>query len=256
MVAKGLLPMVPIDMVASLLILTSDPDGEVSQTARKALYELPRQTILTAIEGGLDAPAIEAINSIRKEDTVQERITPKEPRPGPVEGIIPPEGVRPTPVEGTHFTPDLTVERKGEATESEWNNVCKKIQGMTVSEKIKLALLGNKQAREVLLKDSNKLVATTVLKNPRITEDEIAKIVNSRNVSNEILREVANNKEWLKKYLIRLGLVNNPRTPIGISLRQLSYLQERDIQHLAKSKNIPSVLASAARKMVMQKERH
>lgn len=240
MVAKGLLPMVPIDMVTCLLILTSDPDGDVSQTARKALYELPRQTILTTIEGGLDPSILEAIGRLRHDDTILEIITPK----------------RPKPHEEIHFTPDLTVERKGEATEAERSNIYKKIQGLTVSEKIKLALLGNKQAREVLLKDSNKLVATTVLKNPRITEDEIARIVNFRNVSDEILREVANNKEWLKKYPIRLGLVNNPRTPIGIALRQLSYLQERDIQQLAKSKNIPSVLAAAAKKMVMQKERH
>lgn len=248
MTAKALLPMVPTDLVTSLFILTMDPDEEVSQTARNGLLGLPSKTIFTAIEGGLDTSIVEAVTQLRSDVTTMKVAEPTVVEPAPHHTKVSREEI--------HFTPDLTVDKTGEFTEVERASIYRKIQGMTVSEKIKLALLGNKGAREVLLKDSNKLVASTVLKNPRITEDEIAKIVNSRNVSDEVLREVANNKEWLKKYPIRLGLVNNPRTPLGISLRQLSYLQDRDIKHLAKSKNIPSVLAAAAKKVVMQRERH
>ncbi|MBI5286166.1 MAG: hypothetical protein HY878_01075 [Deltaproteobacteria bacterium] len=243
--AKGLFPMVPRDTVISLFVLTGDPDQEVSQTARKSLCELPRQTILTAIQGDLARPIVEAIAHLRGDDSLLGGAAPQ---------VVEPKPARPV-VKEHAFTPDLTVERE-KATEVERLSLYKKIEGMTVAEKIKLALLGNKEVRDILIKDSNKLVALTVLKNPRITEDEVLKTVNSRNISDEVLREVANNREWLKKYPVRLGLVTNPRTPVGISLRQLGYLQEKDLQHLARSKNIPTTLATSAKNLLMQKERH
>ncbi|MBI3754612.1 MAG: hypothetical protein HY265_00410 [Deltaproteobacteria bacterium] len=145
---------------------------------------------------------------------------------------------------------------KETVTEAEKESFYKKVQRLNVAEKIKLALLGNKEARDILLKDSNKLVSSTVLKNPRITEDEIAKVVNSRSIPDDILRQVATNKEWLKKYNIKLGLVNNPKTPLTIALRLMGQLNEKDVQHLAKSKNVSGALASAAKKAVMQKEKN
>ena len=146
-------------------------------------------------------------------------------------------------------------EEKEYATEVEKESFYKRMQRLNVAEKIKLALLGNKEARDILLKDANKIVSNTVLKNPRITEDEITKIVNSRNISDDLLRQVSHNKEWLKKYPIKLGMVNNPKTPLTVSMRLLSQLNERDIQHIAKSKNVSSALAAAAKKMVLQKEK-
>lgn len=152
---------------------------------------------------------------------------------------------------------DVEMKREKEiVTEAEKENIYKRVQHMNVAEKIKLALLGNKEARDILLKDSNKIVSSTVLKNPRITEDEIVKIVNSRSVVDDILRQVANNKEWLKKYPIKLGMVNNPKTPLAVAMRLMNQLNEKDIQHLAKSKNVSSALSAAARKIVLQKEKH
>lgn len=149
---------------------------------------------------------------------------------------------------------ELKIEKEA-ATEAEKESLYKRVQHLNVSGKIKLALLGNKEARDILLKDSNKLVSSTVLKNPKITEDEIVKVVNSRSISDDILRQVAGNKEWLKKYPIKLGMVNNPKTPLAVAMRLLNQLNEKDVQHIAKSKNISSALAAAARKAVMQKEK-
>lgn len=149
---------------------------------------------------------------------------------------------------------ELKVEKEV-VTEAEKESFYKRVQHLNVAEKIKLALLGNKEARDVLLKDSNKIVSSTVLKNPRITDDEIVKVVNSRSVSDELLRQVAGNKEWLKKYPVKLGMVNNPKTPLAVAMRLMNQLNEKDVQHIAKSKNVSSALASAAKKIVMQKEK-
>ncbi len=154
----------------------------------------------------------------------------------------------------TAIDEDLKREKEG-AAETERENFYKRIQRMSVAEKVKMALLGNKEAREILLKDTNKLVSSSVLRNPRITEEEILRAVNSKTTPDEILRQVAGNREWVKKYPVKLGIVNNPKTPLAISMHFLGQLNEKDIRQIAKSKNVASVLSTAAKKVVMLKEK-
>jgi len=127
------------------------------------------------------------------------------------------------------------------------------IQSMPVPEKIKLAMTGDKEARGVLVKDSNRQVQDAVLENPRLTDNEIVAIVTSRITSEEILRKVANNRSWVKYYQVRLGLVSNPKTPLPISLKLLETLMLADLKRLAKSKGISNVIASAANRLAIKK---
>jgi hypothetical protein len=128
------------------------------------------------------------------------------------------------------------------------------IQHMTVGDKIKLALTGNKEARGTLLKQSNKVVSRSVVRNPRITEDEIVKITQTRSVSDEILREIARNDEWLKSYPIKRGLAFNPKTPVQVSLRLLAKLNVKDLAAHSNSKGVPGIVVAAARKIVDRKK--
>ena len=84
------------------------------------------------------------------------------------------------------------------------------VQKMTVMQKIKLSRVGGKEARALLIKDRNKIVATSVLASPKITDTEVVAIANSRGVSDEILRMVARNREWTKNYQIKSALATNP----------------------------------------------
>jgi len=129
-----------------------------------------------------------------------------------------------------------------------------RIRTMSVGERLKLALRGNKEARTLLLRDSNRIVIRFVLKNPRITEDEIVALTNNRSIDEELLRTIAERREWTKNYLVRTGLVSNPRTPIALAMRFLPTLDERDIRRLAKSKNVPEAVAGAARRMVASRQ--
>lgn len=127
-------------------------------------------------------------------------------------------------------------------------------QVMGVAEKIKIAQTGDKEWRMILIRDSNKLVSGTVIRNPRITESEVLAIVKSSIQNDEILRVVCASKEWLKNYQIRKALVENPKTPIHSALRLLTTLTEKDLSHLAKSKNIQTVLSTQARKLLIAKK--
>ena len=121
-----------------------------------------------------------------------------------------------------------------------------KIQTMSVSEKLDLARKASKEARSILIRDSNKLIQLAVVQSPKITESEILAIATNRQVNDEILREIAMNREWLRNYQIRCALVNNPKTPLSIAMAQVTYLNQKDLGLLAKSKGVPRAIVIAA----------
>jgi len=148
---------------------------------------------------------------------------------------------------------DHKVETEEEIEELE-TNLYKKIQGMKVSHKIKLALMGGASARGILIKDANKIVSTAVLKSPRITQNEIETISRSRSVNEDVIRIIAGSRDWTKSYQVKLNLVQNPKTPPQESFRFLNFLRDKDLRDLARSRNVPSNVAGQAKRVLSRKE--
>jgi hypothetical protein len=72
----------------------------------------------------------------------------------------------------------------------------------------------------------------------------------NRQVCEDVIRYIANQRDFVKLYTVKHSLVTNPKCPIGFSLRLLPHLHAEDVKSLARSKNVPSALATAARKLV------
>ncbi|MBZ4660331.1 MAG: hypothetical protein JG766_2254 [Desulfacinum sp.] len=128
------------------------------------------------------------------------------------------------------------------------------IQQMTVPERIRLAMFGAKEVRTLLMQDSNRVVQLAVLDNPKVTPSEVASYANSRSVTEEVLRKIAANREWIKLYPIRLALVKNPKTPVGIAVKLVNTLLPQDLKILSKSKAVSSVVVQAAKRKLSQKQ--
>jgi len=141
-----------------------------------------------------------------------------------------------------------------ELQEERRESLARRILKMSVAEKIKLATLGNKEARTLLLRDTNKLVCLAALQSPRITESEVIALSQSRTVHEEVIREIATNREWLKLYPVKVNLVKNPKTPPGIALRLVPHLRDKDLKDLRTNKNVPQVVQAAARSLLMKKQ--
>lgn len=139
--------------------------------------------------------------------------------------------------------------------EDEHKNIAQKILNMTVSEKIKLATIGGKEARTILLKDSSKTVVAATIKSPKITEEEILNVAKSKQASDEAIRLIVLNKEWVKTYTIKLALVNNPKTPPGVAMRFMNTLNKKDIRDLAGSRSVPSLISNTAKKLLQAKDK-
>ncbi|HYV49791.1 MAG TPA: hypothetical protein VFA20_33275 [Myxococcaceae bacterium] len=128
-----------------------------------------------------------------------------------------------------------------------------KIMKMSVAEKVKLATVGNKEARSLLVRDSNRLVSVAAVRSPRITDGEILTIANNRAAPDEVLRVIYMNREWTKMYPLKVALVKNPKTPSGIAMRFLGTLRESEVKDLARNKNVPSGIQMQAKKMMDKK---
>jgi len=100
------------------------------------------------------------------------------------------------------------------------------------------------------------MIQECVLKNARITPEEIIRIAKDKTMREELIRYVASNKEWIKNYEIMHQLCWNPKTPITVAIKFIDRLNLKDVQSLAKSKQVPGMLAVAARKVVEVKQKY
>ena len=116
-------------------------------------------------------------------------------------------------------------------------------------EKIRLATLGNAFCRQTLLRDSNRLVSMAAIRSPGITDLEVIRAAGNRAVSEDVIRYIANSKEYVKLYPVKLSLVGNPKCPLALTLKMLPTLRPEDLKNIARSKNVPNALSTAARKL-------
>jgi hypothetical protein len=122
-----------------------------------------------------------------------------------------------------------------------------RVMKMSVAQKIKLASLGNKEARTILLRDSNKLVCLAAVSSARITEGEVLALTNNRTLQDDVMRFICRNRDWLKNYQIKVNLVNNPKTPLPTAMKLLQFLHPNELKNVARNKNCPQMLQNMAR---------
>lgn len=119
---------------------------------------------------------------------------------------------------------------------------------LKVAEKIKMGLTGDKEWRTLMIKQSNKLIQAAVLKNPRITDGEVLMIAKNKTSSEDLIRMILLNKEWMKFYEIKKALITHPKTPPPKAMRLVPMLTMKDIKELAKSRQVSTLVSTAARK--------
>lgn len=131
--------------------------------------------------------------------------------------------------------------------------VFQRIALMSVKDRVMLAIKGTREARMVLVRDPNRIVAGAVLRNPRITDTEVESISSIKTVPEDVLRQIGHNRAWTRSYTVIHNLVRNPRTPIALSLGFLNRIQTRDMRALSLNKNIPDVIRSTAYRLYLKR---
>lgn len=133
-------------------------------------------------------------------------------------------------------------------------SLIRRLMFMTVKDRVKFALKGDREARGILVRDSNRIVATAVIHNPRISEQEVEGIANMRTVSDDVLRLIGLNRAWTRSYKIIHNLARNPRTPLATAVQILPRIQMKDLQALSENRNVSEGVRRQAYRLVQTRK--
>jgi hypothetical protein len=225
--AQGAVAPRPLEQLGILMVLTSDPDSEIRDTANATLKLLPDELVS---------------NFIARSDVPTELREFFKTR-----GILPSDTPAPDFDEPLLDTDESGVEFGQEAGESS-QTFTQRLANMGVPEKVKCAMKGTREMRAILIRDPNRMVASAVLSCPKVNEAEVEAFAKMGNVSEDILRTIGNTRAWVKNYSVTLSLVKNSKTPVAVSMNLMQRLTESDVKRLTADRNVPEALRLAARK--------
>jgi hypothetical protein len=233
MAAQGALAPRTLEQLGLLMLLSSDHDAEIKQTAEATLQNLPQRSIA---------------------DFIARADTPTELREFFIKrGIEPSDTPAPDEVE-----PAVDVDESGLGVESQPEQkqatFQERLATMTVPEKVKCATKGTREMRAILIRDPNRMVASAVLSCPKVNDAEVESFAKMGNVSEDILRTIAMSRAWTKSYTVVLALVKNAKTPVAISMNLMQRLNPADVKKLSTDRNVPEALRVAARKKAVQNQ--
>lgn len=135
---------------------------------------------------------------------------------------------------------------EGGEVSAERISLIRRIMFMNTKARMKLAMKGDREARSILIRDSNKVVSTAVINNPRITDQEVENISAMRTVADEVLRLISMNRTWARSYTIIHNLAKNPRTPIPTVINILPRIRTKDLQNLSQNRNVSEAVRKQA----------
>ncbi|HZS35900.1 MAG TPA: hypothetical protein VFF06_03690 [Polyangia bacterium] len=125
-----------------------------------------------------------------------------------------------------------------------------KLEKLTPAAKIRMAQLGNAFTRAVLIRDTNRQVSMACIRSPGVTDAEAMRYAINRGLDDDVIRFIANKRQWVRLYGVKVALCNNPKCPLPVSMRFLPHLRPPDLKALSRSKGIPSALSSAAKQLL------
>jgi hypothetical protein len=131
--------------------------------------------------------------------------------------------------------------------------VFQRVALMSIKDRVMLAIKGTREARMILVRDPNRVVAGAVLRNPRLTDNEVESIASFKSVPDDVLRRIGQSRAWTRSYVVIHNLVRNPRTPIATSLGFVNRIQLRDLRALAQNKNVPDVIRQTANRLYLKR---
>ncbi len=274
--AQGALAPRAQEQLALLVLLTSDADPTIRETANRTIDRIPpdllsaflaRPDVDEGIRGFFEKRGVVAAE-VPAGDFDDPLVTAETlPGDGPAEGVA----AQSMAEEPTAISSETTGESKGVtegataggtegvtevddpdaamvAAARERIPTVQRLSLLNITERIKVAMRGNREERMVLIRDPNKLVALAVLASPKVTEQEIEGFARLAAVSEDVLRVIGTSRSWTKNYAVLSGLAFNPKTPIGISMGFVNRLTERDVRMLATDRNVPEPIKILARK--------
>ena len=228
--AQGGLAPRALEQLSILVLLLDDGDPDIRRAADLTLSRIPAD-LLSGFLARSDVPV-----------GLREYFAGR--------GIFPAETAAPD-TDAADEAPFGEGEEGGTAAGEARESLVQKLAKMGFSDRLKAASKGSREMRAVLVRDPNKMIAAAVMSSPKMTESEVEGIARMPSVSEDVLRIIGANRAWMKNYKIAAALTRNAKTPVALSMKLLSRLNERDLAQVAIDRNVPEPIRIAARKKVV-----
>ena len=218
--ARGAVALGALEQLALLVMLLDDKDLEIQSLAADTVRRIPTE----ALAPFLARPEVpEALREFFRKRGIEPAAIPA------------PEASEPL----------INDEPETPAQPARQKSAPKNVSGLPIVEKIKLAMKGTREQRGQLIRDGNRMIAASVLSSPKLSETEVESHARMSNVSDDVLRLIGNNRSWTKSYIITAVLARNPKTPLAISLRLVSRLNQRDLKTITHDRNVQEAVRKA-----------
>jgi hypothetical protein len=228
--AQGALAPRALEQLALLILLTGDADALVAAQATATIETLP----VDLLRSFLARPEASELRPFFSSRGIEPASVPAAVGTDP---LIDTSGDLPVVPEPEDSDPDAAT---------------RVLSTLSIMDRVKLAMKGTREQRAQLIRDPNKMVSAAVLTSPKLTDAEVESFAKMANVSEEVLRVIGTNRNWIKNYGVMLALSRNPKTPLALSMQYLHRLNERDTKMLAIDRNVPEALRLAARKLIVK----
>jgi hypothetical protein len=136
-----------------------------------------------------------------------------------------------------------------EDTQEKKQNAWDRVRSLSQMEKILLAVKAERSERALLLQDNDPRVLLSLLRNPRLTVDEVSRLARSSFLTYQIADVIMKAGQWMGNLDVRLGLIQNPKTPPAFSLRILPTLPESEVRAIARAGTNMALKQAALRRL-------
>ena len=121
---------------------------------------------------------------------------------------------------------------------------------LTLGERRALARRPSRAALDRVLLDPHPMVVRNVLHNPRLTEDDVLRLVTRRPAFPGAIAEVLRHPTWSQRARLRMAILQNPGAPPELSLPLVRLLVRPELLRLLQSPDVPKVVRAAAKEML------
>ena len=157
------------------------------------------------------------------------------------------------PQEQATAAPSVAALDEFEVEEQKRLTILQRVSKLNVGQRIKLGFIGSREERALLIRDTARLVQNAVLSSPKVTDAEVESFAGSKNLQENVFREIARQRRFIKLYPVVRNLVNNPKCPLDISLTLIKTLMVYDLKSLRHNKNVPDTIRKVAAKLYTEK---
>jgi hypothetical protein len=226
--AQGALAPRAHEQLAILVLLLEDPDREIRETADETLNKIPVE--------------------------VMEKFLARSDVPVDLREFFGDRGIFPAEIPPIEVDEDAAlIDESGDDADEDADRLSgtQELAAMNFPQRLRAAMKGTREQRAILIRDPNKMICASVLSSPKVSVPEVETFARMQNVSEDVLRIIANNRAWLKSYGVVLALTKNPKTPLAMSMQLMTRLTTKDLAKLSVDRNVPEALRISSRKKVV-----